>query len=423
MTGERQTAVVVVLGMVLFVGTVFALVVLGGAAVVGLPSSHPLLSIVATTVVALTFEPVRSRLERHAVGIVHGRASSPYEVLRGFCDAIGARYRAEELPTRMAMALVEGTDADWAEVWLSVQGRMVLGGSWPMADGDRRRTAGDPAVRRLEVRYADDLLGEIRLRPREGRQLTPVEDRLVTGLAGQAGLVLGEVRLRTALAQRFADLSARAEELRASRRRLVAVQDDERRRLERDIHDGAQQHLLALTVNLRLAQSLAHRFPERAAEILGAQVSAARTTVETVVSLSRGVYPSALADRGLAEALAEVAATSSLAVRLEATPVGPCPPDVGAALYFTCLEALQNAAKHSGTAEARIRLTRERAALTLTVEDDGHGLDGAGTGHGTGLANMADRMDAVGGVLEIGATPAGGVRVRAAVPVPTGAEA
>ncbi|WP_146146109.1 sensor histidine kinase [Geodermatophilus tzadiensis] len=421
---ERRTALVVASVMTLFVGTVYVVVVLGGAQVLGDPSSpHTVLSILATTVVALSFEPLRARVEHRAARLTNGGRPPPYEVLRGFCDAVAGSYPAEEIPTRMARTLVQGTDAEWAEVWLDVRGRMVRAGSWPAAGDGRGRAPEDPAVLHLGVGYAGGPLGEIRLRPRGGRQLTPVEDRLVTGLAGQAGLVLGEVRLRTALAQRFAELSARAEELRSSRRRLVTAQDDERRRLERDIHDGAQQHLLALTVNLRLAQSLAKRSPERAAEVLAAQAPAARTTVRTVVSLSRGIYPSVLTEQGLPEALAEAAASSGIAVRVDADPVGSCPADVGAALYFTCLEALQNAAKHSGAAEVRVRLAREESAVTLTVEDDGHGFDRVRTRTGTGLANMADRMDAVGGLLEIGASPAGGVRVRARVPLRTGPEA
>ena len=133
--------------------------------------------------------------------------------------------------------------------------------------------------------------------------LTAVEERLFAGLAAQAGLVLRLVGLRAELEDRHEELVARADELKASRERLIETQDAERRRLERDIHDGAQQHLVALTVNLRLAQTIAARSPERVASVLAEQADAARVAIETLSSLSRGIYPRLLADEGLVPAL------------------------------------------------------------------------------------------------------------------------
>ena len=161
--------------------------------------------------------------------------------------------------------------------------------------------------------------------------------------------MLRGARLRAELESRLVELTARAEELRASRQRLVDAQDAERRRLERDIHDGAQQHLVALAVNLRLAETLAQRSPERADVLLAAQEQAAVDAIETLVHLSRGIYPRLLGGpragrrtRGGGRRPARCPSRSS------PRDVGRYPATVEAAAYFCCLEAVQNAAKHSG---------------------------------------------------------------------------
>jgi signal transduction histidine kinase len=220
--------------------------------------------------------------------------------------------------------------------------------------------------------------------------------------------------------QRLRELSARAQELRASRQRLVAAQDEERRRLERDIHDGAQQHLVALAVNLRLAQAVARTSPGRAAEVLLAQARAAGEAMDAVVGLSRGIYPPVLSDRGIPAAIEAVAGSTGLPVRVEADRVGRYPAAIEAAVYFSCLEALQNAVKHSGARQVRVHLSGAPDALTVTIEDDGRGFDPERVAAGAGLANMRDRIDAVGGVLRVETAPSDGVRVRLRVPVPAG---
>ena len=215
----------------------------------------------------------------------------------------------------------------------------------------------------------------LRLQEHDRQPLTPVEERLFAGLASQAGLVLHGVRLRAELAQRVVELSARAEELRVSRERLVDTQDAERRRLERDIHDGAQQHLVALAVNLRLAQTLATRSPERAQRVLAEQAAAARTTIDTLVDLSRGIYPRQLTEDGVGAALRAAVATSPVPVTVEADGVGRFAADVEAAVYFCCLEALQNAAKHAGAGRIAVDLWPAGGGLALSVTDDGRGFD------------------------------------------------
>jgi signal transduction histidine kinase len=247
---------------------------------------------------------------------------------------------------------------------------------------------------------------------------TPVELRLFTGLASQAGLVLRSAGLRAALQQRLTELSAREAELRVSRERLVDAQDEARRRLERDIHDGAQQHLVALAVNLRLARSLAASAPDRAEALLAAQERAAEAAVGSLVQLSRGIYPPLLAQQGLATALRSAA--TGLPVEVVDSTTARYPSAVEAAAYFTSLEAIQNAAKHASASRVLVSVAAGPDELRLTIEDDGCGFDAAAVTAGSGLAGMRDRVDSVGGTLVVASTPGSGTTVRATIPVQSG---
>jgi signal transduction histidine kinase len=381
------------------------------------------LSVLATAVVALAFEPVRARVEAFASRAMHGGAASPYDVLSRFSETVSGSHAAEELPSRMARVLAEGTGAEWSQVWLVVGDRPRLAATWP-SEATRERAAGDPETiehevpgrRSHEVRHGSEVLGVLVVQEHEHRPLTTVEERLFEGLARQAGPVLRGARLRAQLELRRAELSARADELRGSRERLVDLQDEERRLLERDIHDGAQQHLVALAVNLRLAQTLAPKAPERADVILAGQVQAAVDAVDTLVHLSRGIYPRLLAERGLAPALRQAVANSPVPVQVSPHGVGRLPTTVEAAAYFCCLEAVQNAAKHSGAAMIRVDLTDEAGHLLCVVEDDGAGFNAGATMAGAGLTNMRDRVEAVGGTLDIQPTPGRGTRIVALLP-------
>jgi len=434
--GDLLGRVVVLGGLAGFVVTTYVVVVLGGGALVGQTDSPDLtLSVLATAVVALGFEPMQHRLEQAARQLVDGGTPTPYDVLSRFSQTVTGGYTTEELPGRMATVLGEGTGAEWAQVWLTVQDRLVLAATWPpdaAADAtpteppepvdDARDATGDRR-RALPVRHGGQVLGVFRLQERPDQPLTTVEERLFSGLAAQAGLVLRLVGLRAELAARHDDLVTRAAELRASRERLIETQDAERRRLERDIHDGAQQHLVALAVNLRLAETVAARSPERAARVLADQAVAAREAIDTLSQLSRGIYPQLLADEGLVPALRAAVATSPVPVTVEADPARP-PGGVEAALYFFAMEAVQNAAKHAAASAVTVRLTvageGPDARWRLSVTDDGAGFDAAGAeaaGGGAGLSNMRDRLDAVGGSVELVSHPGQGTAVVAEVPV------
>ena len=233
--------------------------------------------------------------------------------------------------------------------------------------------------------------------------INPSKERLVRDLASQAGLVLRNVRL--------------IEELRASRQRLVAAQDEERRKLERNIHDGAQQQLVALTVKLRLLEQIADRDPAKATEIANQLQQEATSALDDLRDLARGIYPPLLADKGLAAALEAQARKLSVPVSVDAGDLGRFPQDVEAAIYFSCLEALQNVTKYAEASQVRISLARSNGRLSFAVTDDGVGFDPASATHGTGLQGIADRLDALGGTFDIVSTVGEGTAVNGSVPI------
>jgi signal transduction histidine kinase len=414
----------VLVGLSVFVVVTYVVIVLGGGLLIGRTDAPDLgLSVLATAVVALAFDPVQTRVEAMASRTVRGGDPAPYDVLRRLSGTATGGYPAEELPVRMARVLAEGTGAEWAQVWLVVDDRPTLAATWPprtvdltTREGSDPFYAGDPTRRARPVNHGGELLGVLVVQEREGVPLTVIEERLFLGLAAQAGLVLRGARLRTELELRASQLSVRADELRRSRERLVDAQDDERRRLERDIHDGAQQHLVALAVNLRLAATLAARSPDRADALLAAQEDAATEAVATLVRLSRGIYPPLLEEQGVGAALRSVIAGSGRTIAVVERGVGRYPAPVEEAAYFSCLEALQNAAKHADASTIEVTLTGTAAGLELTVEDDGVGFDPASTPAGSGLANIRDRVESVGGTLHAESAPGRGTCMRALLP-------
>jgi signal transduction histidine kinase len=301
------------------------------------------LSILATAIVAIGFQPVRERVQKVANRLVYGKRATPYEVLSEFSGRVAETYAADEVLPRMSRVLQEGTGAESATVWLRGLGElrpastypdsMAIPSSLPMSDG-ALPALGD-VTRSVEVRHQGELLGALSVTKRRGESLTPIEEKLVDDLAHQAGLVLKNVGLS-------ADLQARLDELRASRQRLVQAQDLERRRLERNLHDGAQQHLVALKVKLGLAEMLLDRDPAKAMATLEQLKGDADEALETLRDLARGIYPPLLADKGLMVALESQARKATVPVQVHADDVERYSQDVEATVYFCVLEALQN---------------------------------------------------------------------------------
>ena len=206
-------------------------------------------------------------------------------------------------------------------------------------------------------------------------------------------------------------------ELRASRQRLVTAQDDERRRLERNLHDGAQQHLVALKVKLGLAEMMVDRDAAKARVVLQQLKDDADEALQTLRDLARGIYPPILADQGLVTALQAQARKATLPVDVEAGALNRHQQAQEAAVYFCVIEALQNVQKYACASHATVRLTEDASELRFEVEDDGRGFDVATVRRGTGLTNLADRLDALGGRLHIDSRVGDGCRLRGSLPL------
>jgi signal transduction histidine kinase len=409
------------LGLSAFVLAVYLIVVLAGGLLLGtVQLPHVGLSVLATAIIAVGFEPVRRRLQRFTTRLFYGGRLSPYEVLARFPDTVASAYSSEDLPDRMAQVLVQGTGVEWAQVWLTVRDGLALAATWPAeASADLAlpvvTAAGSSTAgsRVLGVYDRTELLGALRVHERENQPLTPVEEQLFAGLAAQAGLALRGTQLRTELSRRLAELQQRADELQTSRTRVIEAQDAERRRLERDLHDGAQQQLIALIVNLRLAQTLLKRSPVDGGQLLGKQRDRVEDTIDSLSGLSRGLYPT---DSGLEQALRAAAAASAIRVDLRIEDVGRQTETVEAATYFCCLEALQNAAKHSAASHIDIELEDHSTHLVLRITDDGRGFVPGTSADGRGLVNMRERIESVDGRLSVVSSPAAGTVITAEIP-------
>ena len=386
-----------------FITVVYVLVVVVVGAFIG---ATELLSLVATAVVAIAFQPARERAKHTANRLVYGKRATPYEILSDFSQHVSETYAGEDILPRMARLLAEGTGASNATVWLRVGQEIRPVASWPQ-NGDlaSARTlvadelpAFDDVDRAEPVRHQGELLGALTVTKPSNDPILPAEEKLVTDLAAQAGLVMQNFRL--------------IEDLRSSRQRLVAAHDEERRRLERNLHDGAQQQLVSLAVRVRLAEGLVGGDEQAQRDALNAIQVETQDALDTLRDLARGIYPPLLADRGLAAALEAQARKTPVPVTLDVADVGRYAPDVEAAVYFCVLEALQNVAKYAEASNVVVRLREERGDLVFSVADDGRGFDRSTTPLGMGLQNMADRLAALGGALDIRTRPEQGTDVR-----------
>lgn len=381
------------------------------------------LSILATAIVAVGFQPLRTRLQRIANRLVYGTRATPYEVLSEFSGRVAETYAADEVLPRMAMLLQAGTGAVAATVWLRAGDQLRPAATYPPDVNSEQPipVAGQvlPEIvgsdHAVAVLHRGDLLGALSITKRRGETLTVIEEKLFADLANQAGLVLKNVGLAAELLQRI-------DELRASRQRLVAAQDAERRRLERNLHDGAQQHLVALKVKLGLTEMLVQRDPERALVTLRQLKSDADEALETLRDLARGVYPPLLADKGLLVALESQARKATLPITVDADgAIRRYPQELEAAVYFCVLEALQNVQKYSAASRAVVRVCEDGGRLRFDVEDDGRGFDPVSVKKGSGLINMTDRLDALGGDMKVDSRPGGGCRLHGSLPLPVAA--
>ena len=390
-----------------FITVVYVAIVVVVGAFVG---ATQFLSLVATAIVAIAFQPARDRAKRAANRVIYGKRATPYEVLSGSPEHVSEAFAGEHLLPRMARLLAEGTGATDATVWLRVGPEMRAAASWPVppephlsvaSNGDALPVFPDVDAA-VPVRRGSELLGALTVTKPPNDPIVPEEDKLLSDLAAQAGLVLENFRL--------------IEDLRSSRQRLVAAQDEERRRLERNLHDGAQQQLVALAVKVRMAEGLVGQDEQRQREALHGILGDAQDALENLRDLARGIYPPLLADRGLPEALEAQGRKAPVPVVVDHDGVDRYPPEVEAAVYFSVLEAMQNVAKYADASNVVVRLRRERDDLAFSVSDDGRGFQKETTPYGMGLQNIADRLAALGGTFDVRSAPGEGTTVLGRVP-------
>ena len=294
------------------------------------------------------------------------------------------------------------SSASWARVWLPV-----------LLEGRE-----DAILRVAPVSNSGELFGlVVAQRARKGESLAAEVDVTLEEVARELGVALKKAHLDSSLQDSLEQLRHQAAELQASRGRLVAAADAERRRIESNLHDGAQQHLVALSVKVRLLEQFAERDPERAKSLMNQLQEDVGLAIEELRSLAHGIYPPLLSSAGLGVAMSAACRRAPLPASLEAGGVGRYAPEIEAAVYFCCLEALQNAAKHAGAgASASVRIWGDVGSLLFEVCDDGAGFENGRLADGAGLTNMRDRLGAVGGTLRVESNGSG-TEIHGVVPV------
>lgn len=420
----HKTFVLGAMATVITAGYVGVVVVVGRLA--GNPVGRdPLLPLVATTLVAIAFEPARRRVRALADRLVYGDRPSPYDALARLSTEVSHLDRRADVFSAMAATIADAVGAADVTVWVGAGDQQLAMASWPprgtgeppltasattlasLADGERR--AMRPIV------YQGLLRGAVTLTKKPGESLTAGDDRLLHDLVAQAGLVIDNVDLGTELEQRLHQISVQAADLQAAARRIVTAQDEARMRIERDLHDGAQQHLVTLALGL---QAVADRARSAEDGHLTAQIEASRHQLSQALvelrELARGIHPAILTQEGLAAAVHFLGERAPLPVTVDLRLGARLSPEVEATAYFVVSEALTNAAKHAQASDISVQGSMRNGALHLEISDNGRG--GAEGHWGSGLQGLVDRIATLNGRLTVHSPVGGGTRLCAEIP-------
>ena len=416
----------VVGGMAAIITTGYVAVVVGFGRLVGVePGPNPLLAFAATALVAIAFEPARRRVQRVADRLVYGNRPSPYEALARLSTQLSHGRQHADLFSGLASTVADGVGAAEVTLWVGADEELVAVASWPPPADRGSQIATAPRTLaalgrdgRTHVRpivHQGRLRGGVTLTKAPGHELTASENRLLHDLVAQAGLVIDNVGLGVELQHRLREISVQAAELQAAAKRIVTAQYEARRRIERDLHDGAQQRLVTMALSL---QAVSERAAAIGDQTLAGKVEQARLQLSEALAelrvMARGIHPAILTQDGLEAALGFLTERAPLPVQLDVCLERRLAQDVEATAYFVVSEALTNAAKHSGASSIAVAGRLRDGRLWIEVTDNGQG--GADGHWGSGLQGLSDRLATLSGRLTVDSPIGGGTRLSAEIP-------
>jgi len=389
---------IVIGAMVLVITGGYVAVVLGIGAVV--PAGRGFLWLITTAVVAVLSEPLRRRAQSLADRLVYGHRTTPYEALAQLTSGVDGA--PEDLLAGIATTVANAVGASEVVVWVGDEERLLPAAAWPSAVDDPARTLNDlhrPRWQLRPVTHHGTVVGAVALRKPAGESLTVAEDRLLSDLVAQTALVIVQQR--------------QAQDLQAAARRIVTAEDVARRRIERNLHDGAQQRLLTVGLELGVLAERATADPSLAAHVRDVRTHLLDATAE-LRDLARGLYPMVLTEQGLGAALEALADRSPVPVKLLVELDDRLPREIEAATYFLVSEALTNAARHADARLVTVCVTKVDAGVRVNVSDDGRG--GANRSVGGGIQGVTDRLAALGAWLQVDSPVGGGTQIQTVLP-------
>jgi signal transduction histidine kinase len=382
-----------------FIGAVYVgvVVVLGGAV-----GGRAGLSIAATVLVAVVFDPLRSRLQHVANRLVYGERASPYEVMADVSRRLAGMTSAAQMLPAIAESVARGVGAETARATLFLPSGGRQHGTFPPEADDA-----SSEERTITLSHHGEPVGELAVGKRPGDPIRAAENRLLEAVGSQVAVALHSLRLAERLRTRLEDLKRSTVQLEASRRRIVSAQDAERSRLERDIHDRVEIPLLQISETVGSAERVLASKSATAVELLEQAAAEANRVQDTLRDVARGVFPPLLADKGVAAALESRARKESAPVAVRtAGEQDRFDHHSEAAVYFCCVEAIRSAVRRTDGSTIEVELGSDDGWITFDIRDRAHGLTDAAMA-GADLQLMVDRMEAVGGRLEVHSTPEG----------------
>jgi signal transduction histidine kinase len=398
-----------------------ALAYLGLAGLLGVAAGQRAslwIGVLVTLAAVVAFQPVRRRLDAGARSWVFGRSITGSEVLRRMGDTLQDAYDIDQLGSKLVGTIAEGLELQWARLSAVAEGDIPSDPIAAVGIDPEQPAAPDLVV---PLVHFGETVGFLECGPKREGELSRADEELVATVARQAALAVRNIRLTAELESRLDELSRQAEELAASRSRIMHAQMEERRRIERNIHDGVQQEIVALIARIRLARNQLARDPQLAETTLAGSQSDARGTLENLRELSRGIHPPVLAHRGLADALVTQARLLPIDVEVEVSPEVSktrFSDEVEEAAYYVISEGLTNVLKHAATEEAMVKLATSDGSLTVQVIDHGCGCD-IHRAPGSGIVGLRDRLGSIGGELHMHSQPGDGTTLRAVLPLET----